>query len=130
MNIKQRVFVDIINQIPYGSNKMAGHDNVSSAYADELEADVKAVELATATTEAKFNRKMDLTDSHDRWMVFCEINSRAYDEVREAYAWLLSNGYVREWKTKARFGTKTYHGLTAKGWAVADRYIALAKAEN
>lgn len=130
MNIKQRVFIDIINQIPYGSNKMATKDNVSSAYCEELKADSEAVALATTVVEGEINHKVDWNNGTERWFVYSKIIHRAYEEVREATAWLLANGYIRSWKTKVRFGTATYYGLTAKGWAVADRYIALAKAEN
>lgn len=129
MTIKQRVFLDIIEQVPYGSNKMAKQDNVVGAYIEELKQDAEAMAQAVAAAEKKFNRKYDLNDSFDRWSVVCEINSRAYAEVREARKWLVEAGYIREWTTKARFGNATYHGLTAKGWAVADRYIALAAKE-
>ena len=129
MTIKQRVFLDIIKQVPYGSNKMAKRDNVVDAYIEELKQDAEAMAQAVAAAEKKFNRKLNLDDSFDRWIAVCEINERAYGETREARKWLAEAGYIREWTTKARFGYATYHGLTDKGWAVADRYIALAAKE-
>lgn len=53
-------------------------------------------------------------------------------KIGEAQNWLLDNGFIRKyeasWETNRRHrysvtGCKDYIGLTAKGWAVANKYL-------
>lgn len=137
MNLKQRVFLDIIKQVPYGSKKMTARCNVVDEYIEELKKNPEAVALATTLAVDKANKNNPFLESIpeltvtaenvDPWFVSCEIISRAYEEVRQAYDWLIIEGYVRKWTKKVRFGNMTYHGLTDKGWAVAKLYIELEK---
>lgn len=131
MNIKQRVFVDIATQVPFGSNKMAHIDNVSGAYADELEAIPEEMEWAIAKCKEEASESYPYDEWPDylkTWSASCKLINKASKEVREAKEWLVKEGYLRVWEKKVRFGTQVYHGLTAKGWKFAARYIEMAKA--
>ena len=58
-----------------------------------------------------------------------EEGTHIFREIGEAYKWLMSNGYLREYVAMyekshgRRYGFKTNVGLTAKGWAVARKYL-------
>lgn len=125
LNLKQRVFIDIMNQIPYGSNKMAKKDHVSSDYSDELIADNKSIiyQRAVVATEKRLGRR--LQDS-DAWFVHCDLIEIAYREVEDARAWLLAEGYIREYVRINGTKKQYYYGLTDKGWKVAPKYKRLS----
>ena len=62
----------------------------------------------------------------------CEEQGKRSQEIGAAQNWLLDNGYLRKyeasWETKRRHSyavtaCKDYIGLTAKGWAVANKYL-------
>lgn len=123
LNLKQRIFLDIMNQIPFGSNKMAKYDNVSSAYSDELIKDTSS-ELY-ATIAKKVAKEHAGFDNLFNWMISVELTNYAYDECEKARNWLIEQGYVRKFVKES--GTKRYYyyGLTDKGWRVAPKYKAL-----
>lgn len=132
MNLKQRIFVDIATQVPFGSNKMTCFDNISGAYADELEAIPEEMEWAIAKCkkEAREEYPYDTwPDYLKTWSASCKLIKKASKEVREAREWLVKEGYLRRWEKKVGTGSvRVYHGLTAKGWKYAERYINMAKA--
>ena len=126
LNVKQRVFIDVINHVPYGSNKMTSGNRVVGEYTKELENSTEVRKELVAAFEKANGRKFDEQDSLDSWLFSCKILDKAYAEVREAEDWLVENGYLRRWEKKVRFGVVVYYGLTSKGWKVADAYIKLA----
>lgn len=126
LNVKQRVFIDVINHVPYGSNKMTSGNRVVGEYTKELENSTEVRKELVAAFEKANGRKFDEQDSLDSWLLSCKTLDKAYAEVREAEDWLVENGYLRRWEKKVRFGVVVYYGLTSKGWKVADAYIKLA----
>ena len=130
LNLKQRVFIDVIKHVPYGSRKMVSSDRVALEYIKELEESEEAHQMLIEAFEKRNGRKFDEQNSLDTWMLGCELSNKAYSEVSEAKNWLVENGFLRRWDKRARFGFIIYYGLTDKGWSVADAYIKLAEATD
>lgn len=130
LNLKQRVFIDVINRVPYGSNKMATGDRVVDEYANELKESEEVHKALVEAFEKKNGRKFDEHDSFDGWMLGCDLTNKAYSDVNEARAWLVENGYLRRWDKRVKFGFIVYYGLTFKGWKVADAYMKLANEDK
>lgn len=127
LNLKQRVFIDVIEHVPYGSNKMTSGTRVIAEYEKELEQNEEVRNMFIETFEERRGEKFDENAPFHNWFLGCDLSHKAYKDVHDAERWLVENGYLRRWDKKARFGVIVYYGLTAKGWKVADSYIKLAK---
>lgn len=127
LNLKQRVFIDVIEHVPYGSNKMTSGDRLVSEYTKELEGSETIRNELIEAFEKRMGRKFDEQDPLADWMLGCELSNKVYADINEARNWLVDNGFLRRWDKKVRFGFVVYYGLTSKGWKVADSYIKLSK---
>lgn len=126
LNLKQRVFIDVINHVPYGSNKMTSGNRVVDEYTKELEESENIHNVLIEAYEKRMGKKFDEQNPLADWILGCELRNKAHADVNEARNWLVENGYMRRWDKKVRFGFVIYYGLTSKGWEVADAYIKLA----
>lgn len=122
LGMKARVFIKYITSVEFGSKK-AGN---AGKLVDEV-----MEELFAANPDKYFEMVTDTMESLRTWAARCKVIDEAFDLVGEARTWLVENGYL--WKyTKENCGvhgtmTKTWYGVTAKGWAVAPKYLALLK---
>lgn len=122
LGMKARVFIKYITSVEFGSKK-AG--NIGKLEDEVME------ELFAANPDKYFEMVADTMESLRTWAARCKAIDEAFDLVGEARTWLVENGYL--WKyTKENCGvygtmTKTWYGVTAKGWAVAPKYLALLK---
>lgn len=133
MTLKARIFIDVLQQVikkdGFGTNKMTCRDNVSSEYSDEC----KSIEEYREYGKAKAIAEGHWTDGDiyrmNELFISKYVSEKARNEVAEAKKWLVDNGYLKEYKQSRHGGSMivTYTGLTPKGWAVANRYLALIK---
>jgi hypothetical protein len=84
--------------------------------------------MCDRATWAKEQFSIDL-DEAEAARAAGEEGKRLFREMGEAYKWLIDNGYLRRYVAiyeKSRgsmYGSSTNVGLTAKGWAVARKYL-------
>lgn len=122
LGMKSRVFIKYIQSVEFGSKK-AGN-------LGKLEDEVKE-ELFEVNKDKYFEMVADTSESLRAWAARCKAIDEAFDLVGEAREWLVENGYL--WKYTKNVGgvsgkmTRTWYGVTAKGWAVAPKYLALLK---
>ena len=133
MTLKARVFIDVLQQVikkdGFGTNKMTCRDNVSSEYADEC----KLIEEYREYGKAKAIEKGHWREADEYRLnevsIAIYIIEKACNEVDEAKKWLVDNGYLRQYEQSRHNGGMivTYTGITEKGWAIANKYLALIK---
>lgn len=108
----------------FGSNKMVAQNSPAYISAENMRAQ-RMIDRAQWTLQ-----KCEV--AHDEAEVARAADAegkRIFREMGEAYKWLLDNGYLREYmalyeKSRGRrYGHCLNVGLTAKGWAVAHKYI-------
>lgn len=135
---------ELIAKHCFGTNKMIGRPSFWKEYQDQLAGDqglfdqtlTKVVDERIAEekswglgfpfmgqTEPQ-RREWLRNDVVSKWAAKCTIWDKASDELEASLKFLIDNGYMREWTKKVRFGTAHYYGLTAKGWAIADKYLS------
>lgn len=127
LNLKQKVFIDVIKHVPYGSNKMTSGDRLVSEYTKELEESEGIRNMLIKAFEERMCKKFDEQDPLADWLLGCELSNKVYSDINEARNWLVDNGFLRRWDKRVRFGFVVYYGLTEKGWSVADAYIKLSE---
>lgn len=135
MNLKQRVFLDVYEQVKNHRPALAKFDHVSRKYAEELAADTSSQDYFDAIEYAKtkHGRELDLTTpgSLDPWFVSCRLTDLAYSRVNEARSWLVSEGYLFEVKIKhGPTKVERIYGVTPKGLSVSKQYVELQKKEQ
>ena len=108
----------------FGSNKMVAQNSPAYISAENMRAQ-RMIDRAQWTLQ-----KGEV--AHDEAEVARAADAygkRIFREMGEAYKWLLDNGYLREYmalyeKSRGRrYGHSLNVGLTAKGWAVAHKYL-------
>lgn len=110
----------------FGSNKMVAED--SPAY---ISAEIMRAQRMIDRAQWTLQRFEVAHDEAEMARAADAEGKRIFREIGEAYKWLCDNGYLREytavyvrkrgWVT--RYGHSVNVGLTAKGWAVAHKYI-------
>ena len=114
----------IVERYGFGSNKMVHEwDNKRR---DAM--DTKAQDLVTRAKWAQESFSI-AADELEAALAGKQEGLRIWDEMGTAEKWLFDNGYLREYTATytrrygRRFGTSHNVGITAKGWAVADKYL-------
>lgn len=108
----------------YGSNKMVRQDSPDYISGET----VRAQRMIDRAMWANESCNIDV-DKAEAARAAGEEGKRIYREIGEAYKWLLDNGFLREYMATyttsrgRRHGLITNVGLTAKGWAVARKYL-------
>lgn len=114
----------IVERHGFGSNKMVREHSPEYIRAEG----VRAQRMCDRAMWAKEQFSIDL-DEAEAARAAGEEGKRLFREMGEAYKWLIDNGYLRRYVAiyeKSRgsmYGSSTNVGLTAKGWAVARKYI-------
>lgn len=114
----------IVERHGFGSNKMVREYSPEYIQAEHM----RAQRMCDRAMWAKERFSIDL-DEAEAARAAGEEGKRIFRETGEAYDWLIDNGYLREYvaiyeKSRgSRYGSSTNVGLTAKGWAVARKYI-------
>lgn len=137
MTITGQVFTGyaeaVIERHGYGSNKMVNQwDNRRRERIV-----MRGQRLVDRCTWAKESISMD-ADKFDAAIAGGDEGKRLWDEVAAADKYLLENGYIREYSFSTHqtvagtgvlcnFRHYTKYGLTAKGWAVARKYLDATK---
>lgn len=108
----------------FGSNKMVAQNSPAYISAENMRAQ-RMIDRAQWTLQ-----KCEVAqDEADVARAADAEGKRIFREMGEAYKWLLDNGYLREYmalyeKSRGRrYGHSLNVGLTAKGWAVAHKYL-------
>ena len=127
LTLRGKVFAAYANAIVrvhgFGSNKMVAQDT-PEFIRQEMS---KAQRLVNRAMWAKEKFEID-HDEFEAALAAGEEGKRIFREFGEAEDWLIENGWLRKylWSTRRTYyrgHSGTSIGLTAKGWAVARKYL-------
>lgn len=130
MTMRGKVFAayaeDIAQKYGFGSGKM-----VAQGSPDFIARETMRGQRLLNRAQWANEKTSILLEEYEAAMAGKEEGLRLWDELAAAEKWLIENGWLRTYEAECSRSkgrrhwtvTVTYCGLTAKGWAVARKYI-------